>query len=296
MNSSLQQIDFASLTTIQLPEIKKITILRETETHVVCRLTCNHASYILKWFKSPVCSVELQAYSLLKKAGVETLPLYECTDRALLLEDIQFSSRWRLATDSDMGSTETGRAVAEWYKNLHRAGREMLRKSNGQPLWLCPWVSKITGSSLEKAGVMLELQNEPVWKVAIGCIETLKAKYLALPQTFNYNDFAAENLALSCGQAHLRAIVFDYDCFATGVVYSDWRNVVYSLYGAAKESFMEAYGPVTEQEHLLDEPLAILEGLVVASQRSKIPNWASPLIEAVVDGGLEHSISQACEI
>lgn len=124
----------------------------------------------------------------------------------------------------------------------------------------------------------------------------MKAKYLALPQTFNHNDFAAENLALSRQEGtRLHAIVFDYDCFATGVVYSDWRNVINSLHGAAKETFVEAYGPINEQEHVFDEPLAILYGLIVASRRGKMPKWASPLIEAVVNGGLEQSLSQACE-
>ncbi|MDP2975772.1 MAG: hypothetical protein Q8N45_06100 [Anaerolineales bacterium] len=147
------------------------------------------------------------------------------------------------------------------------------------------------------AGTVFELQDKPVWATVIGCIESLKAKYLALPQTFNYNDFAAENLALSRGKEHsLRAIVFDYDCFAIGVAYSDWRNVMNSLCGAAKTSFEEVYGPISEKERLLDEPLAILYGLVVASQRSKTPKWVAPLIETVANGELERSISKALEV
>lgn len=80
------------------------------------------------------------------------------------------------------------------------------------------------------------------------------------------------------------------------VAYSDWRNVVYSLRGAAKASFAEAYGPTMEQERLLDEPLAILYGLIVAGRRSKLPKWAAPLVEAVVNGELERNLSQACEV
>lgn len=105
-----------------------------------------------------------------------------------------------------------------------------------------------------------------------------------------------ENLALSREVgAPLHDVVFDYDCFTTGVKFSDWRNVVYSLYGAAKAAFAEAYGPISERERLMDEPLAILSGLIEASQRSKIPEWSLPLREAVVNGELEKSINRARE-
>jgi len=79
----------------------------------------------------------------------------------------------------------------------------------------------------------------------------------------------------------LEAIVFDYDCFKTGTVYSDWRNVVYSLQGIGRAAFQAAYGPVDEAEGLLDEPLSILYGLIIASRREKFLGWARPLVEAV---------------
>ena len=295
-DNSIQQLDFASLATIKPATIQKVTILRQTKDHIVCRLTCDRGSYILKWFNVPADATELHVYALLSKVGVDTLAVYEHTDRALLLEDIQCSPRWRLADPADMGQALTGRAVAEWYRSLHCAGREALGESNVHPTWLRSWVAEITEQSLIKAGAVFQLQAEPAWQTAIECIAALRAKYLALPQTFNYDDFAMENLALSReAGAALRAVVFDYDCFKTGVAYSDWRNVMYSLDSEAKSAFAEAYGPVSEKEHLLDEPLAVLSGLIEASRRSKIPKWALPLRAAVVNGELEESIRRARE-
>ena len=67
---------------------------------------------------------------------------------------------------------------------------------------------------------------------------------------------------------------------------------MFSLQGAAKAGFQENYGAIVEEERRLDQPLAILYGLVVASQRKRLPSWASPLIESVINGELEKMIRE----
>jgi hypothetical protein len=296
MPSLPQEINFESLT-IKRSDIEKLTVLRRTQTHIVCRLVCEHGSYILKWFNSPTSEIEIQVYALLQKYDVRTLPVHKQTRQALLLEDLQNSSSWRLANHLDMRQAETGRAVAKWYRSLHRAGRNALKDNNDQIEFLRFWVSEITVQSLANAGAVFSLGDKRAWMIAIEDHETLKAKYLALPQTFNYNDFAAENLALSRGEDHpIQAVVFDYDCFSLGIPYSDWRNVVFSLRGAAKAAFAEVYGPISEKESLLDEPLDILYGIVIASRRVNTPNWVAPQLEAVATGRLERCIIKALEV
>jgi hypothetical protein len=290
---SIGPIDLASFATLRQADIEGVTVLRETAAHVVCRITCAQKSYILKWLARPTDSLELRVYSLLHSFGVATLPVYETTPTGIILEDLESSSAWRLATPADMELAATGRTVADWYKSLHRVGFELARNS-AFPDWLSPWVDLISASALEEAGAALGLQDAPAWKLAVAHAKALKARYLEFPQTLNYNDFAAENLALSRVDGdRLQAIVFDYDCFASGTVYSDWRNVTYSLHGAARESFIEAYGPIDEQEGRLDEPLAALHGLIVSGRRSKIPRWAAPLIEDVVNGNFAESLRRA---
>lgn len=288
----LERIDLAAFALLKPASIRQVSLLRETGSHLVCRVTCGQDSYILKWFKEGAARVELQVYALLSQVGVETLPVHGRSEQALLLEDLNSSPLWRQASEEDMGLAETGKAVGEWYRQLHRAGRASLSAS--YPDWLRPWVSVITAESLEHAGAALGLQAEPAWQLALETAEALKASYLARPQTFNYSDFAAENLALSRGEGlPRRAIVFDYDCFTSGAAASDCRNVLYSLRGAAKPAFQAAYGPVDESEFILDEPLAILDGLVTASRLSRLPGWATPLLEAVAGGELERAIRRA---
>ncbi|RPH57821.1 MAG: hypothetical protein EHM81_11050 [Chloroflexi bacterium] len=268
--------------------IQRVDILRSTAAHVVCRVVGGQGRFILKWFNSPG-SIELQTYALLERCGVETLPAHKRAGQAILLEDLESSLAWRLASEADMEQPATGAAVAAWYRQLHRAGREALGDPQRPAAFLAGWVDLVTQPALEKAGAVFGFQHQRGWIAALEQLEWLRAAYLSQPQTFNYNDFAAENLALSKSMP-LRAVVFDYDCFALGAAYSDWRNVTYSLRGAAKASFQAAFGPVSEKERLLDEPLSLLHGLVVASQRKVTSKWADPLVGAVIAGELEKSI------
>jgi hypothetical protein len=284
--------EFSSLITRFAAE--RIVLLRTSNSHSLYRLNSQNKGYILKWYVSSAQSLESKIYHLLDEYYVPTLPAYENNGRALVLEDLQSSPSWRLADQSDMAHMETGMAVAEWYLQLHRAGREALKEDHWRQLSINPWVEDISPASLEKAAKVFRIEAEPAWKTATTHTQALKTKYLSLPQTFNYNDFAAENLALSRAKEQpLQVIVFDYDWFATGTAYSDWRNVMASLRDAARIGFQEVYGPIALEEKLLDAPLATLYGLVVASQRDKIPSWAIPLADSVTNGELEKMVHEA---
>lgn len=277
-------------------KIKCAKVLRRRAGHIVYRIACERGYYVLKWFNGPDRSIELRVYALLERCGVPTLPVYGCSTQALLLEDLDHSSVWRLACESDMGWSTTGVAIAEWYHNLHKAGREVLENPELRPRFLQAWVDEISGRSLNAAGMSLGVEDDPAWVLAVEHVEQLKSAFRALPQTFNYNDFALENLALShSGRETLRAVVFDYDQFSIGPAYSDWRNVMSALRGAARAAFEETYGIVSEEEQILDNPLSVLYGLIVASRRNRLPGWAISPLEMVRNGELERRICRALE-
>ena len=279
-----------------MPEqIRQIETLRQRPGHMVYRIVCQDNSYVLKCFDCPDIATEVQVYDLLANCGEPTLPLYAHTDHALLLEDLEYSSTWRLARDTDLENLATGVAIAEWYRKLHQAGRETLKDTKSKPAFLHAWVEVISEQNLCASGACLGIKEEPVWSLALEHTQILKAAYLDLPQTFNYNDFALENLAFT-RQSPLRAVVFDYDQFCTGTAYSDWRNVVYSLHGPAQEAFEQAYGPVSEIECILDEPLSVLYSLIIASRRECFPGWAKPLLKMVKNGELDRRIHLAVDI
>jgi hypothetical protein len=193
-----------------------------------------------------------------------------------------------------MQQESTGIAVAKWYRHLHAAGFKALENQDETLNYLEAWAEMIEPKVLVEVGTKLGFAAIEGWKLAVSQCEALKARYKSFPQTFNYNDFAVENLALSCAKPeNLEAIVYDYDQFSIGTVYSDWRNVIYSLRGRGCSAFMDAYGGVREIEGVLDDALSILHGLISASRRDLFPKWAVPLRESVENGELEKKVAAA---
>jgi hypothetical protein len=140
--------------------------------------------------------------------------------------------------------------------------------------------------NLEKAGSRFGLGDRKSWRDSIALIESLKTKYLQCRQTFNYDDFALENVALSCDGGELKAVVFDYDRFCLGARFSDWRNVTWSLTGVSLDGFSDGYGNVDERERKIDEPLSVLFGILQASEFDRKPSWVEPLIGEARSGKL----------
>jgi hypothetical protein len=67
------------------------------------------------------------------------------------------------------------------------------------------------------------------------------------------------------------------------------------LEGDARRAFVEAYGPTSETERLLDIPLATIYGLLVAAGRESVPDWAHSLLDDVKCGRLASAIQNALE-
>ncbi len=277
---------------VKVGTLRAATLLRAAEGHGVYRVRTRRRSYILKHFATGPAQ-EPRAYALLQALGVPTLRVYAHNDCALLLEDLEHSRAWRPATDAHMAQAATGRAVARWYRRLHAAGFRLLAETPEAAAFLRPWVDVLAEPALTAAGERLGLAAEPAWQQALRLAGPLLQAYRACPQTLNYSDFAGENLALSRGRGPRRAIVYDYDCLALGAAYSDWRNVTYSLQGAARDTFADAYGPVSGRERALDDVLSRLEGVVMAAGLPRLPGWARPILASVSNGELGRALAAA---
>ncbi len=295
--SKLSQECQLTLKSMKFDGVEQVEVLRQRKGHTVYRISAKSGSFVLKCFQSQVTAKEIQVYRLLQEHGVPTLPCHGIADNAILLEDLDFSKVWHRAYGSEMGLSSTGKAVADWYRTLHDVGFKVVGRFEGISEYLQSWIDIINESVLEEIGMALDVVSMRGWELALANCEKLKQKYRSFPQTFNYNDFAEENLALSeIRGSKQQAIVYDYDQFSVGTVYSDWRNVTYSLQGRAREAFIATYGEVSESEYRIDDVLSILHGLIVAVERDKFPEWALPLHNSIGNGELEQKIQSALEI
>lgn len=287
--------DFASLG-LDPVKVTRVELIHQKHGNRLYRVRHGAQSCVLKWFGDPVRATEVQSYTLLQELGVPTLPVYGRAQGALLIEDLVNSLVWRLAEEADVERPETGVAIARWYQALHSAGQRLLADSARVPAFLQREVDALNAEAIIETGERLELADDPVWRLAADHIEPIKQAMRSLPETLNYNDFHWTNLALSRDKVPLRAIVFDYHLLGIGLRYSDCRNVVGSLRERAALAFWETYGAVDERERLLDEPTSVLYALLVASRRSRFPDWAQGCLRSVENAELEKSLRRTLEI
>lgn len=273
-------------------QVRVLGIISQGKGTRLYRMRIDGKTYVLKRFldEDPL---EPKAYDLLHARGVPTLPVHDHTPWALLLEDLAASVLWQLARERDVAARTVGRAVAEWYQFLHVAGRDLIKA--GAPDWLRWEWEELTPEGILEMGRTLEMEENPVWRFAAEHLDALRARARELPMTLNHNDFHWTNLALS-RRLPLLAIVFDYHLLGIGLAWSDVRNVTYSLGPAAREAFLDAYGPTHPEERILDEPLSVLHALQVATDRPTLPRWAMPCVEKARSGSLLAILERAVDL
>lgn len=74
--------------------------------------------------------------------------------------------------------------------------------------------------------------------------------------------------------------MFDYNLLGEGYIYSDIRNVLYSLGEDARNAFINEYGNYeNELEVKLDNIISVITTLYFASLKETFPSWGKEYLE-----------------
>ena len=262
-----------------------LELIRDKDGAAVARVDTAEGPRVLKAFHGGGQAREIGNYAALAALGVPTLRVYAATGSALLMEDI-LESPYRLGVAEDLGDARTAALVARWYRELHSRGHEYAAE-HGAELYdendaLTPenleWVKERTGT-----GAL------PVWRLIGENWEKIKAAVDGARRTLTYNDFYYTNLAVARDGGS--ALMYDYGLLGAGYAYADVRNVCSALRGGAREAFLEEYGPVDGDEARLDAVVSVLNGLISAYGRERLPAWSAGLIEEL-RGGLYERVER----
>ena len=131
----------------------------------------------------------------------------------------------------------------------------------------------ITKENIEFIKEKTGTQNLPVWKLINDNFDIIVSKIKSLPRVLTYNDFYYTNLIVTKDKTS--AFMFDYNLLGKGYVYSDIRNVCYSLGDCAEKAFLENYGEFDKSEIIVDDVASVLVTLYHACQRKIFPDWAN---------------------
>ena len=221
---------------------------------------------VVKYFENPQHAVEIDNYKLLKKLGVPTPKIFYSSQNLLVMENLNFSPNYHLATAEDLKKLGTITALAKWYKTLHTQGKKVDITNFYSEL------DFITKENLENLKAIL--QNSENLDLMLDNYEQIKTKINTLPLTITYNDFAEENMIAGKNFA----MMYDHNKMGKGLAYFDIQNVCFMLDEDMKKAFKEEYGEIPEIEKIAYEFLIPFITLIMASKMPKFPGWANPYI------------------
>lgn len=247
-----------------------IELIQNKDGVIVARIQSDTISYIFKYFQNEDYKREIKNYQLLNSLNIPTIKVFGFTDSAILMEDVSLSESLRLATKEDLDDVVIASKIAKWYKLLHTSNKDFEEENIAE---LYDESDFITKENIEFIKEKTGTQNLPVWKLIDDNFDIIVSKINSIPRVLTYNDFYYTNLIVAKDKTS--AFMFDYNMLGKGYIYSDIRNVCYSLGENAKRTFLEAYGEFDENEIIVDDVASVLVTLYHACQRKNFPDWAN---------------------
>lgn len=285
VNDELRKYGFNNIDEIKIEEI------RNKDGIFLYRIIAEKSNYILKYFSKKEHRREIEGYKILKELGIKTIRVYGDTDKSILLEDLEVSTRYRLGVAEDLGNPHLARALAKWYINLHDKGSQFVN-DKGDSLY--SENDAITKENIEFIRLKSNTENNSVWNVLLNNFDSIKEKINSPEYTLNYNDFYWTNLVVSKDESE--AFMFDYNFLGKGPRYNDIRNICASLSKEAGKIFIGEYGLINEKEKIIDNATCHIITLIHAYNRQTFPSWGRESLEAINNGQVEKSIGKLIKI
>lgn len=265
-------------------DCNRAVLIREKDGVTVARLFAGDSTAVLKWFAPGTSTREVDNYKLLASLKVPNLQVIAaCTD-AIIIEDMASPAcPFRLAEEKDMSDEDIARNLAKWYRKLHTSGFSYVQQHGAD---MYSEASLFTPENIAKVKRNTGLHDLPVWRIVEENYEKIAAHIAAAPMTLTYNDFYYTNMAVARDSS--AAMMFDYNYLGKGHVYSDMRNVEYSLSPDAAAAFRAAYGEYDfSHEAAIDAVISPIITLHFAYARAEFPDWALPELKKLQNGYID---------
>lgn len=271
--------------------LKEITLeeVSNKDGILVYRIKDQESSKILKVFENKIYKREISNYKILMELGIQTIPVYSFAESSILMEDIKFSDRYRLAAKEDMFNPKVIVPLARWYQELHRKG-EIYLKDNKVKLY--SEYDSITRETITFLKDKINVKNEEVWDILISEIDKLH-KFCKDRRTITYNDFYFVNMIVA--KDYSEAFMFDYNMLGEGLIASDILNVTSSIKKCG-EKFIESYGKINMLETTVNNILAHIFAVLEGFNREKFPDWAEESLKFLEGESFEKEIIKWREI
>lgn len=256
------------------------SLIRSKDGISLYRVESEGKKLVLKVFENREDAREIDNYLMLSNLEIPTLPLLGYTKNAILLPDAEASDEYRLGKESDLSDPGVAKAIAKWYRMLHKKGSAYL---SGSETPMYDESDMLTADNMQLIAEKTGTVDHALWQVITENYSTIRSRIDALPRTLTYNDFYWTNLIVSKTGEY--AFMFDYNLLGKGIAYGDIRNVTSSLSCEAAEAFIQEYGDdIPREQKIADAFLAPLVTLVNACRCDTFPSWAMASLEELENG------------
>lgn len=261
--------------------------IRNKDGIYLYRVNYRDKSYVIKYYKGIVDTREILNYSILNRLNIPTINLIECTDKCLLLEDIDISNIYRLGIPSDLSDVEIARLIAKWYKTLHIQGERYLRK---EKIKLYRETDIITEENIALIKDKSGIKDNYIWQEINNNFQLIRSAISILDDTLTYNDFYWTNLIVKKDKSS--ALMLDYNLLGIGYSYGDIRNICLSLSNECKAAFLNEYGAYNYKEKVIDDVISPLISLIFAFRRISFPSWGNYALEQIKNRKFNKSLEK----
>ena len=244
-------------------------LVREKRGVILARVRADGAARILKAFEDEPSRREIENYRILHGLGVPTLSVFGCTERSILMEDIEASDTLRLGREEDLHDRSVIRAIARWYRTLHERGKEFVSAHGGG--MYDEW-DLFTPEGIDLLSRSLGDDLEEALEGIRARFGSIRARMDAAPKTLCYNDFYYTNMAVAKDKSH--ALMFDYNLLGKGCCINDIENVTYWFAPEERELFISEYGGIDAELLSLQREISPVITLISAVRRGIFPDWA----------------------
>lgn len=246
---------------------------------LVYKVICKGSNYVLKHFLKDEYKREIAYYELLNELGIKTINVLGYKENSILLEDIDFSEEYRLATKDDLLKPEAITSLAKYYSGLHKRGKKYFSENIGLDIY--SEFKSIDKESMLILKKNLDYENEVFWDELV-VFRNKVLPYYQDNKTLTYNDFFYGNMIVKRDLSEV--FMFDYNLLGEGLEYFDISNVLYMLTDEMKEIFLHMYGHVNKKEKYINDVVSHIFALITAYRREEFPSWAIESKELLLTG------------
>lgn len=225
-------------------------------------------SYYLKYFKDLSDATEIQCYKFLAEVDIPLVEYYQCTENAILLQDMNKSELYRLGCEEDLVNENSIKSIARWFKKLHT-----LTENEG-----------VNVNFLHEETIIFKEENLMFCKEQFGHkvffdnlysnINKLNDYLLKCEKVIIHDDFYYKNFFTRKDNHEI--IVFDFNYMKKGLR-SQELNFIRKAFrlrsSEAERLFVEQYGEYDSMEYDIYTLYDHIDCLFHAAKSDIFPSW-----------------------